>query len=54
LGAGERVKVILTLNAQSLGFYDHEMQYIIEPGEFELLVGSSSEDIRLAGRLEVV
>jgi beta-glucosidase len=51
---GESVKVTLTLNAQSLGFFDNEMQYVVEPGEFEILVGNSSEDIRLAGKLEVL
>jgi beta-glucosidase len=51
---GESEKVTLTLNARRLGFFDYEMHYVVEPGEFEILVGSSSEDIRLAGKLEVV
>jgi beta-glucosidase len=50
----EKKKVILTLKAKDLGFYNAKMKYIIEPGTFEILIGSSSEDIRLSGNLLVV
>jgi len=50
----EKKKVTLTLKTKDLGFYDAKMKYIIEPGTFEILIGSSSEDIRLKGNLFVV
>ena len=30
-----------------LGLWDKDMNYVVEPGEFEIMVGSSSEDIRV-------
>ena len=30
-----------------LGFWDKNMNYVVEPGEFEIMVGSSSEDFIL-------
>ncbi len=53
LGAGETKEVSINIEAQSLGLYDIEMNYIVEPGSFEVMVGSSSEDIRLNGKLDV-
>ena len=32
---------------EELGLWDKDMRYAVEPGEFEIMVGSSSEDIRL-------
>ncbi|MGD8749789.1 MAG: glycoside hydrolase family 3 N-terminal domain-containing protein [Anaerolineales bacterium] len=54
LKPGEATRLTLQLNVQQLGFYDVNMRYVVEPGEFDILVGSSSEDIRLAGKLYVV
>jgi beta-glucosidase len=49
----ETQEVTFEVAVQQLGLYDASMQYKVEPGEFEIMVGSSSEDIRLTGRLEV-
>jgi beta-glucosidase len=43
---GETVRVDFTLNARDLGFWNNEMQYVVEPGIFEIMVGSSSEDLQ--------
>jgi beta-glucosidase len=47
LKPGETKKVSFTLDKRSLSFYDPDKkQWMAEPGEFEVLVGSSSRDIR--------
>ncbi len=53
LDAGETRRVAFHLDASQLAFYDREMQYVVEPGEVQVLVGSSSEDIRLEGAFEI-
>jgi beta-glucosidase len=54
LNAGETKEVVLTLNAkEALALWNREMQHVIEPGEFNIMIGSSSEDIRLKGNIEV-
>jgi hypothetical protein len=50
----ETKEVTFEVAVQQLGLYDADMQYTVEPGEFESMVGSSSEDIRLSGRLEIL
>jgi beta-glucosidase len=49
----EPQEVTFEVAVQQLGLYDADLSYIVEPGEFEIMVGSSSEDIRLTGRLEI-
>jgi beta-glucosidase len=54
LNAGETRKVTLLLDASSLAFYDIKTKnWVVEPGEFEVLVGGSSRDIRLKASLVV-
>jgi len=45
LAAGERQTVAFPIGTEQLQFYDREMQRVVEPGEFEVMVGSSSQDI---------
>jgi beta-glucosidase len=48
LAPGEEQKVSFTLDTRSLSFYDPaRKQWVAEPGEFEVLAGSSSRDIRV-------
>ncbi len=47
LSAGETKTVELTITPESLAFWDVNMKYVVEPGEFEILVGSSSRDADL-------
>lgn len=42
--AGGSVDVEFTLTPESLGFYNHDLQFVIEPGLFDIMVGSSSDD----------
>jgi beta-glucosidase len=54
LKPGEKQKVTFTLKGEQLAFYDVEKHnFVVEPGVFDVLVGSSSEDIRCKGRFEV-
>jgi len=47
LKPGEKKTVNFTLPAEKLSFYDIKTkQFITEPGEFTVMVGGSSEDIR--------
>lgn len=44
--AGQTVKVDIPLNVSDVGLWNRQMQYVVEPGAFAVLVGSSSLDIR--------
>jgi len=54
LKPGEKKTIKFNLSTEQLVFYDKDMNLIVEPGTFEVMVGSSSEDIRLKGKFEVV
>ena len=54
LAAGERKRVRFDLAVRQLAFYDRQMRRIVEPGTIEVLVGSSSADIRVTGQFEIV
>jgi len=45
LEAGESTTLRFELTDKELGFYDNQGNYIVEPGEFEVMVGSNSEDV---------
>ena len=53
LRPGEKRRVQFTLRPEHLGFYNREMRFVVEPGEFKVMVGPSSEDLRET-RFEVV
>lgn len=44
LAPGELKTVALDITPESLAFYDIDMKYVVEPGEFEIMVGNSSRD----------
>jgi beta-xylosidase len=44
LQPGETKTVALDITPESLAFYDLHMNYIVEPGDFEIMVGNSSRD----------
>ena len=47
LNPGETQTVALAITPESLAFYDLNMKYVVEPGEFEILIGNSSRDADL-------
>ncbi|GAB4322074.1 MAG: glycoside hydrolase family 3 C-terminal domain-containing protein [Promethearchaeota archaeon] len=53
LRPGETREVSLALTSRDLAFYDESSgQWVVEPGEFEVLVGGSSKTLPLRGRFE--
>ena len=44
LKKGETKKVDFKINKETLAFYDINMKYCVEPGEFKIMTGSSSDD----------
>ena len=46
LRPGERRRVEFSLTPEHLGFYNREMRFVVEPGEFKVMVGTSSADGR--------
>ena len=54
LKPGERKTVSFTLPAEKLSFYDVKSKsFVVEPGQFEVMAGSSSEDIRERQQFQV-
>jgi beta-glucosidase len=49
LQAGQQVQVEFKLPVNLLAFFDQQMNWVVEPGEIKLMLGSSSADIRLNG-----
>jgi beta-glucosidase len=54
VAAGSCQTVTFTLFVNQLGFYNLEMDYVVEPGTIELMIGTSSEDIHLRTQIEIV
>jgi beta-glucosidase len=53
LEPGETTTVTFKLTAEDLALFDKDLKRVVEPGEFNILVGASSADIRLKGRFVV-
>ncbi|MFH0757989.1 MAG: glycoside hydrolase family 3 C-terminal domain-containing protein [Bacteroidota bacterium] len=53
LEPGETKTIRFRLNHNDLSFYNKNMERVVEPGTFRVMVGSSSGDIRLKGEFEV-
>lgn len=54
LTPGEIRTVVFDMLIDQLAFYDEAMQLILEPGIIEVMIGSSSEDIRLKGSFQIL
>lgn len=53
LKSGEKKTVTFFLSITQLSFYNKDMKNVVEPGIIKVMVGSSSEDIRLTGEYEI-
>jgi beta-glucosidase len=43
-----------SIPCRELGLWDKNMNYVIEPGEFDIMIGASAEDIRLKDTIIIV
>ena len=53
LKPGEEKEMSFTITPDLLRMLDKDMHWVVEPGTFRVLIGSSSKDIRLRGDLDV-
>lgn len=53
LEPGETQELSFTIDRKHLELLDADMKWVVEPGDFVLMAGASSEDIRLNGTLTV-
>ena len=47
INPNEIAKLSFLIPCRELGLWDKNMNYLVEPGEFEIMIGASAEDIRL-------
>ncbi|MDB5116684.1 MAG: glycoside hydrolase family 3 domain protein, partial [Mucilaginibacter sp.] len=53
LAPGEEKEVKLLLKKDSFYIYNQDMQRVTEPGWYQILIGASSEDIKLNTRIKL-
>lgn len=46
LKAGESRKVSFTISAETLKFYNYDLKYVAEPGDFKVFIGGNSRDVK--------
>ena len=54
LSSGETRTIVFEMPIDLFAFYDEAMQLVVEPGTIQVMIGSSSRDIRLNGSFEIV
>ena len=60
LAAGESKTISFKIDKEKLSFYapdtanDQQLKWVAEPGEFEIMIGASSKDIRLKDSFELI
>ena len=54
LNPGEKKTVHFTLHPDDLAILDKNMNWTVEPGKFQVMIGNSSEDLKLKNEFEVV
>lgn len=47
LKPGETKQLMFHLDTAQLGYYNEEMEFVVEPGQLDIMVGTSSEDLPL-------
>lgn len=46
LNPGETKQIIFTITPDMLGYYDAQLDYVCEPGAFEIMIGPNSRDLQ--------
>jgi len=54
LNAGESKTIEFTIDKEKLSFYNDKLEFIAEPGDFEVMIGASSADIKLKSDFELL
>lgn len=54
LNPGEEKRLEFTVSYKDLGLWNTDMEYTVEPGEFDIKVGRSFDDIRLEGKMRLI
>ena len=54
LNAGESKTIKFVITKEKLSFYNQQLQWVAEPGDFDLMIGASSADIRLKDSFELI
>jgi beta-glucosidase len=54
LNAGESKTIEFTIDKEKLSFYNNKLEWVAEPGDFEVMIGASSADIELKSDFELV
>jgi beta-glucosidase len=54
LEPGESCWVGFSMKMNQLGFYNRAMQFVVEPGNMDVMIGNSSADIHLTGEFEII
>jgi len=54
LKAGEAKTIQFVIDKEKLSFYNQKLEWVAEPGDFDLMIGASSKDIRLTDSFELI
>jgi len=54
LEVGETKTIKFVVDNKKLSFYNSKLEFNSEPGDFDLMIGSSSADIRLRDTFELI
>ncbi|MFH6995199.1 glycoside hydrolase family 3 N-terminal domain-containing protein [Flavobacterium sp. FlaQc-48] len=54
LNAGESKTIEFTIDKEKLSFYNNKLEWTAEPGDFEVMIGASSADIKLKADFELL
>jgi beta-glucosidase len=54
LEPGQTKTVGFTLNAKDLALVNKDDEWVVEPGDFKVMIGSSSDDIRISDGFKIV
>ena len=48
LKPGESKTVSFKITPELLKFYNYDLEYVVEPGDFDIMIGGNSRDIKTA------